>query len=165
MRNLTRALGAVALLLLAPALAFSANGDTLNIGGSVPLVLTLVVTPDANADNLVLHAPAATPTVTIATIDVSTNNTAGWELWVFSTTGEALGSSTLRSADDEDIAYTVTYPGGATGAAIIAGGLMLKEDPLNGSEAASALQITYAQAEDHDAGYYSDQLTLVLRAK
>lgn len=167
MRILVRALGVATLLLLVPALAFSANGDTLNIGGSVPLVLTLVVTADADADNLTLHAPAATPTVTIATIDVSTNNTAGWELWVFSATGEALGSSTLRSADNENISYTVSFnsTGGVTTTPITAGGLMLKEDLANGTETGSELQITYPQAENYDAGYYSDQLTVVLRAK
>lgn len=166
MRHFAKILGAAALLLLVPTLAFSANGDTLNIGGSVPLVLTLFVTPDANADNLTLVG-AATPTVDIATIDVTTNNTAGWELYAYSETAEASGSSVLENADADTIAYTVTFnsPSGATAVPITAGGLLLKEDATNGAEAGSALQITYAQGANYPAGYYSDQLTLVLRAK
>ena len=169
MKGMLRIMAVVAVLLLAPALAFGANGDTINIGGSVPLVLSLTVTPDANADNLTLHAPAAAATAPIATIDVTTNNTGGWELYAYSATADAGASSILENADGDDIGYTVTFTSdggaGVSDTAIPNGGLMLTEYATNETEAASPLVINYAQAQNYPAGYYSDQLTIVLRAK
>lgn len=169
MKGMLRIMAVVAVLFLAPALAFGANGDTINIGGSVPLVLSLTVTPDANADNLTLHAPAAAATATIATIDVTTNNTGGWELYAYSATADAGTSSILENADGDDIGYTVTFTSdggaGVTDTAIPSGGQLLTEYATNQTEATSPLVINYAQAENYPAGYYSDQLTIVLRAK
>ncbi|MBU8913877.1 MAG: hypothetical protein KOO61_07630, partial [Spirochaetales bacterium] len=86
MRKQLRALAIIAGLILVSGAAFAANGDTLNIGGQVPLILTLTVTADAAADNLTLVTAGVDAPVTaaIATINISTNNTGGWELWVFS---------------------------------------------------------------------------------
>lgn len=169
MKGMLRTMAVVAVLFLAPALAFGANGDTINIGGSVPLVLSLTLTPDPNADNLTLHAPAAPATATIATIDVTTNNTGGWELYAYSATADAGTTSVLENADGNEIGYTVTFTsdGGAnlTDTAIPNGGQMLTEYATNETEAASPLVINYPQAQNYSAGYYSDQLTIVLRAK
>lgn len=165
MNGITRIILGAALLLLVPALAFSANGDTLNIGGQVPLVLNLTVTPDADADNLTLLG-STTPTVDIALIDVSTNNTAGWELHLFSANATGTGTF-LENADGDQITYTVTFnsTGGATTADVLDTGLLLKDDGANGEEIDTPLQITYTQEPDLAAGYYSDQLSIVLRAK
>lgn len=169
MKRMLRIMAVVAVLFLAPALAFGANGDTINIGGSVPLVLSLTVTPDADADNLTLHAPAANTTVSIATIDVTTNNTGGWELYAYSATADAGTASVLANADGDDIGYSVTFTSdggaGVTDTAIPNGGQLLAEYASNETEVDSPLEITYAQAENYEAGYYSDQLTIVLRAK
>lgn len=169
MKGMLRTMAVAAVLFLAPALAFGANGDTINIGGSVPLVLSLTVTPDANADNLTLHAPAANTTAGIATIDVSTNNTGGWELYAYSATADAGTTSVLENSDGDTIGYTVTFTSdggaGVTDTAIGTGGLLLAEYTTNETEVGSPLEILYPQAENYPAGYYSDQLTIVLRAK
>lgn len=168
MRGIFRTIAVIGVLFLAPAIAFGANGDTLNIGGIVPLVLTLTVTPDTNADNLTLHAdPGDTPTVEIARIDVSTNNSAGWELYAYSANAEAGTTSVLMNADTDEIGYDVTFDSldAEAGGPILTGGLLLKQVTDRTPETDSPLQITYAQAPDHPAGYFSDQLTIVLRAK
>lgn len=167
MKASSRALTALLLLVL-PIAAFAANGDTINIGGQVPLLLNLTVTADVDADNLPLTTTGADTPVTeaIATIDVATNNTAGWELWVFS--ANAVGVSTsLINADLDPIAYTITYSGasGVTAANIPAVGLKVGEDAANADQTAETLSVNYTQSAGHPAGYYSDQLSIVLRAK
>lgn len=165
----TRILGIAAALLFVTGLAFAANGDTLNIGGQVPLVLTLTVTADAAADNLTLTTGGANTGVTaaIATIDVTTNNSAGWELWVFSSNADATDTGMIN-ADGNEIGYTISYAGAGgslTPANITSSGLMVGEDTSNSTQSGQALSVTYTQSASHPAGYYSDQLSIVLRAK
>lgn len=168
MRNVGRALVIGAVLILVAGAAFAANGDTLNIGGQVPLTLTLTVTADAAADNLTLITAGADTAVTaaIATIDISTNNTAGWELWVFSANSDATNTG-LVNADSDKIGYTISYAGtgGVTTTDITSSGLKVGEDAANGTQTTQALSVTYTQSASHAAGYYSDQLSIVLRAK
>lgn len=164
----TRILGIAAALLLVTGLAFAANGDTLNIGGQVPLVLTLTVTADAAADNLTLTTGGldTSETAAIATIGITTNNSAGWELWVFSSNADATNTG-LINADGNRIGYTITYAGlgGVTTTDITSSGLRVGEDAANGTQSGQALSVTYTQSGSHPAGYYSDQLSIVLRAK
>jgi hypothetical protein len=168
MRTLKMVAVAGALLLIAGA-AFAANGDTINIGGQVPLTLTLVVdTTGLNSDNLTLTnaGPAADVKVTIATLDISTNNTLGWQLWVFSATANGADSA-MVNADGDRIPYVIEYDGtgGLPAVTIPVAGLMLSDDATNAVETDGPLAITYSQAPDHPAGYYSDQLAIVLRAR
>jgi hypothetical protein len=145
---------------------FAANGDTLNIGGVVPLSLDLTVTADPSADNLPLVGVSGPTTEPIATIDISTNNHLGWELWVFSANAGVAGTS-MNNADGNSIGYTINYQGlGTLGAtALTDSGLKVGEAGTNATETGQVLEITYNQEPDHPAGYYSDQLTVVLRAK
>ena len=149
-------------LLLIAATAFAANGETINIGGTVPLILDLTVTPDTAADNLPLTASDAATTEDLATIDISTNNTAGWELWVFSTNG-----ATIDNSDGDTIGYTLTYAGsgGASNTAPSTAGVKFGEAAAATTDTAQLMSITYNQSTSYPAGYYSDQLTIVLRAK
>ena len=151
-------------LILVAATAFASNGETINIGGTVPLILNLTVTPDTAADNLTLTTTGAdtSTTVALASIDVSTNNTSGWELWVFSTNG-----ATLDNSDGDSIGYTLTYAGtgGVATTAPTTGGVMFGEANAATADSGQAMNITYTQSANHPAGYYSDQLTIVLRAK
>jgi hypothetical protein len=167
MPRIVRMLAMAAMLTLVSGALFAANGDTINIGGQVPLSLDLTVTPDTAADNLTLTAAATTATTaTIATIDIATNNTAGWELWVFSNNAGA-ASTTLTNADGDTIGYKVTYggAGGVTDTDITNVGLKVGEDASNTSQTGQLLQVNYSQEPDYPAGYYSDQLSIVLRAK
>jgi hypothetical protein len=159
---------AVMVLFLAAATAFAANGDTINIGGVVPLSLTLEVTVDADVDNLLLTATDLPATKDVASIVITTNNTSGWELIIYSANG-----ANLLNADGDDIPYTLTYAGvgGVATTAPTTGGLLFGEEsgtsasPATGDPAGD-LNITYVQSTSgYAAGYYSDQLTLVLRAK
>ena len=164
MKKQLRLLSIVAALLLVAGVAFAANGDSINIGGQVPLILDLTVVPDAAADNLTLVGAAATVNPTIATITIATNNTLGWELWVFST--DLDGTSSLINADGDQIDYTISYAGAGTQptATIPAIGLQVgAEGDATGDTA--ALSITYDLATTYPAGYYSDSLTIVLRAQ
>jgi len=167
MQSILRTILVAAFVLLVPVLAFSQNGDTLNIGGSVPLVLTLTVTPDPDADNLTLVGSTAGNVEQVATVSVSTNNTAGWELYAWSSNVEsgAAATSALVNADGDPIGYQVTYTGGEATAAIGSGGMLLKEVLTNTPEVDVPLSIVYDQSLAFPAGYYSDQLTIVLRAK
>lgn len=149
---------------------YGATGDTLTIGGSVPLILELTVTPDPNADDLTLVGAAGPATATIATIGIITNSSAGWELWVQSTNATTYAS--LINADGDEIPYTLEYSSTAgTGATVNAGtditsdGILLGEDTTVSTVEAGDLDITYAQAPDYPAGYYSDLLTITIRAK
>lgn len=163
-----RMLALAAALLLVATTGFAANGDTINIGGQVPLSLELTVTADTNADNLTLITAGADTSVTaaIATIDITTNNTAGWELWVFSSNADGTDTG-LLNADGDEIVYTITYAGtgGVTATDITSSGLKVGEDAANGTQSAQALSVNYTQSASHAAGYYSDQLSIVLRAK
>jgi len=153
-------------LFLAASTAFAANGETINIGGSVPLVLDLTVTPLAVADNLDLDAGDVVGfNVPIANISIATNNTAGWELWIFS-----VNSGTLNNSEPtpDTIGYTLSYAGTggvATTAPTTAGLLFGQSSPPTVDDTTEELSITYNQSTTYAAGYYSDQLTLVLRAK
>ncbi len=163
MRTMIRII-AVAALLFAAAGAFAQNGDTLNIGGQVPLTLTLTVAADADADNLILLG-AGSVNAPIAEIGISTNNTDGWELWVFS--ANAAGATTaLINADGDPIPYTITYggAGGVTAEDLDDDGVKVGESATNDAQVAQVLSIDYLQSA-HPAGYYSDQLAIVLRAK
>ena len=158
------------LVVVVAAFGFASNGDTINIGGMVPLILQLTVNPDPLADNLPMVAAVAAPTTErIAGIEIVTNNTAGWELWVFPENIVGAAGSELINADADAIAYSISYTGTGGGAMGLDGnGLMLGEaGPLDGTEPAEAgdLEITYEQSDSHPAGYYSDQLAIVLRAK
>ena len=168
MRGILRLSILVLVLVAGAGLAFGANGDTLNIGGQVPLTLSLTVTADANADNLTLITGGAdtSTTAAIATIDITTNNTAGWELWVFSANSDATDTGIIN-ADGDEIVYDVTYAGagGVTNGDITTSGLKVGEDASNATQTAQPLSITYTQSANHAAGYYSDQLSIVLRAK
>jgi len=149
---------------------YGATGDTLTIGGSVPLILEITVTPDPNSDDLTLVGAAAPTTATIATIGIITNSSAGWELWVQSTNATTYAS--LINADGDEIPYTLAYgstngTGGTVndGTAITSDGIMLGEDSTVSTIEEGNLDITYDQAPDYPAGYYSDLLTITIRAK
>lgn len=167
MRTMIR-VAAVAALLLAATGAFASNGDTLNIGGQVPLTLTLTVTADANADNLTLLAGGVDENVNaaIAAIDITTNNTAGWELWVFSANADGVNAG-IENADGDRITYTITYAGagGVATSDLTSAGLAVGESAVNDDQVGQILSIDYLQSDAHKAGYYSDQLAIVLRAK
>ncbi|MFW5686493.1 MAG: hypothetical protein ACOC0O_07565 [Spirochaetota bacterium] len=149
------------MLLFVPALAFASNGDTLNIGGQVPLVLDLTVTPVGNYDDLPLSG-SVTVNQTIATVEVHTNNKLGWELWIYG--ANSVGAqSFLESADGDTLEYTLTF--GATTSGVDAGGRKFGEDTADIVAPGTDLEINYTQLPDLKAGYYSDQLSIVLRAK
>lgn len=164
------------ILLMSLTPVFAATGDTLIIGGAVPLILTLVVTPDAGADDLTLRAAAATVTPTVGTVEIEANNSAGWELWVHSTNADATNAMMLN-ADGDPIAYLIEYDktlgqgtGVATnvGAELTSAGLKIGEDTAitaEGTPEQGALVLTYDTAFTYPAGYYSDLLTITLRAK
>ncbi|TVQ23802.1 MAG: hypothetical protein EA383_13325 [Spirochaetaceae bacterium] len=152
----------VALLVLtATPLVAQNNGQTLNIGGLVPLQLTIAVTPDVDAQNLDLEG-LATLTPAIATFEVRTNNTAGWSLWVFS-----VNESLLVNSTGDDISYQIAVDDGVVVpayATIPAVGVELWDED-DAADFDATLRIEYTQTETFPAGYYSDQLALVLRAK
>jgi hypothetical protein len=155
----------VLVLFLVAGTAFASNGDTINIGGSVPLILTLTVAPTAVADNLPLTKTGADAASTqiLSTISVVTNNTAGWELWVFSA-----NDGTMDNADTDSLAYTLTYAGTGGVGPVAPATAGVKYGELAGASTGDTgenLSITYTQSATHPAGYYSDQLTIVLRAK
>lgn len=165
-----RLLSVLVLLVVVATLGFASNGDTINIGGYVTLKLDLTVLADAEADNLQLETTDALPVEvnpTIAQITISTNNTAGWELWVFAVNADG-ASTAMINADADEIPYTISYAGaaGVSEEDIPAVGLRVGEriDESTG-EGPVALSITYDQRNDYPAGYYSDQLAIVLRAK
>ena len=164
-----RLISMLVLVVVVAAFGFASNGDTINIGGMVPLILQLTVDPDPDADNLPMVAAAGPTTERIAGIEIVTNNTAGWELWVFPVNIVGAAGSELINADGDAIAYSILYTGtGGGGMGLDGDGLMLGEaGPLDGTEDPEAgdLQITYEQSNAHRAGYYSDQLAIVLRAK
>lgn len=152
----------VLVLLLVASTAFAASGETIIIGGAVPLELNLTVTPTADADNLVLVGTTSPNTVAIASIAITTNNTAGWDLIIISE-----NDATLTNADSDDIAYTLLYAGiGAPVATAPTSGAGVKYgEEADASGDTADLSIIYAQSTTHPAGYYSDQLSIVLRAK
>ena len=167
-----RLLFVLVLLVVVATLGFASNGDTINIGGLVPLRLELTVVVDGSEVNLDLTGGTVAFSPTIAEITISTNNTAGWELWVFATNaGTTLTTATstaLINADGDEIPYTISYAGtaGADKQDIIAAGLRVGERVGAATgEGPVALSITYDQRNDYPAGYYSDQLAIVLRAK
>ena len=161
----------IAFLFLMP--LYASNGDTLNIGGVVPLILNLTVTPDANSDNLDLvdSAGPTSVTPTIAGLVIETNNSAGWELWVYSNNADG-GSCALINDDGDEFAYTLNYTGtgGGAAAAVTATtgtkfGEATSSDTTARYDDTGNLVINYSQQADKPAGYYTDQLTIVLRAK
>ncbi len=171
MKAILRYVLILSLLAVTSGIAFAANGDTLNIGGQVPLTLDLTVTADASADNLTLVGTTSGFNPTIAAISITTNNNAGWELWVFSTNADGSGTSMNNGdATPSEIAYTIEYSGtgGGASAAITTAGLKVGENTATAPVATPEtgdLSITYDQSQTYPAGYYSDQLTIVLRAK
>ncbi len=159
----------VLLVLTAMPLVAQNNGQTLNIGGFVPLQLDLGLTPDAVAQNLPLVGATAGFTQAIAALTIDTNNTAGWELWVFSE-----NAADLINSDGDAISYTIRFTGSggvATPVTIPATvGLQVGEateavDPGANLSDSGDLIIQYNQSDSFRAGYYSDQLAVVLRAR
>ena len=157
---------AVMVLLLVAGTVFAANGETINIGGTVPLILTLTVSPEATADNLPLTTTGADASTTedLADITIATNNTSGWELWIFSVNGGTLNNS---EPTPDTIGYTLTYAGtnGVATTAPLTAGVRFGQNTAATGDSAQSLDIVYNQSATYPAGYYSDQLTLVLRAK
>ena len=161
------------LLLMMP--LFATNGDVLNIGGIVPLILNLTVAPSANSDNLTLVGDPATPvTATIAGLTIETNNSAGWELWVYSNNADG-GSCALINDDADEFSYVLDYTGSSgtlseDDVAVAASTGTMYGEAESGAGAlryddTGNLEITYTPQLDNPAGYYTDQLTIVLRAK
>ncbi len=168
MKKLVIVLSAVFMMLP----VFASNGDTLNIGGVVPLILDLTVDPTGtNYDNLDLvdAGGAAVTGEVLAAITIATNNTAGWTLIVTSANSDA-GNPGLRNDDNDPVAYQIAYTGaGGVAAAAIPATVGLTVGDSNAGATAyddtGDLTIDYTQGADYPAGYYSDQLTIVLRAK
>jgi len=163
-RNLLKKSIILLVLILLAGTAFASSGDTINIGGVVPLILDLTVAPTAISDNLTLAGAATITALNIADITVTTNNSAGWELWIYSE-----NDSNLLNADGDNVVYTLTYSG-ATGAlpdgtdSPLSTGVQFGEEGDASGDIAE-LGINYTQTTGFPAGYYADQLTLVLRAK
>ena len=160
-------------LLLSLNVISAASGDSMTIGGVVPLILNLTMTQDPGADDLDLDSATGPVTgITIASITVDTNSSAGWELVVMSENG-----GTLKNAvpTDTPISYTCTYVQGASGSSTSTGaqglttaGVILTQDTARttaGTPEPGTLQIAYNQSTTYPAGYYSDLLTVTLRAK
>ncbi len=161
-----RLVSVLVLVVVVATFGFASNGDTINIGGYVTLKLDLTVAPDPGAVNLTLEGTTVDFNPLIAQITISTNNTAGWELWVFAANA-AGGGTALTNADGDPIPYTITYAGtgGVGPVAIPDTGVMVGENTAADGDALQELSVTYTQQEDFPAGYYSDQLAIVLRAK
>lgn len=156
-------------LLLVAATAFAASGETIIIGGAVPLSLILTVDTSAYThDNLDLSsATVANHNEPIADITITTNNTAGWELIAVSENHGITGATEMSNADGDDIAYTMTYAGtgGVTAAPTGTGVIIGENGASSAGDAGAELSITYNQSTTYPAGYYSDQVELILRAK
>lgn len=158
-----------AVLMLSAAFAFGQTSETLNIGGTVPLVLTLDVTQDETSQELALFGTTADVVADIAEISVDSNNHTGWTLTLTSANAGA-AETNLASPNGVTVPYQVIYDGGAATALTNAG---LEIDASATDTAPSVgrdvdgkvLQITYDQSNDLTAGYYSDQLTLTLRTQ
>lgn len=165
---------AIATLMVLAALPLAAqdNGQTLNIGGLVPLQLTLTLVPDDRAQDLPLVGTTVDNAQIIAGVTIDTNNTAGWDLWVYSVNG-----SKLINNDADEIDYTIAYSGtgavataaipagsAANGTGLLVGSADDTDAPANTADTGN-LTITYTQTETFPAGYYSDQIAVVLRAK
>ena len=154
----------VMVLILVAGTTFAASGETIIIGGAVPLILDLAVVTTADTDNLDLSSTTdgVDQSVVIANITITTNNTAGWDLIAISE-----NDAVMTNADGDDISYSLTYGGaGTTGAATpnsTTGILLGEEADLSGDVA--ALSINYQRDTGYPAGYYSDQVALILRAK
>lgn len=158
-------------LLVGMALLFAATGDTLTIGGAVPLTLDLVLTAAAGSDNLTLHAVAAAVTPTVGSVTIVTNSSAGWELWVQSTNADGTNAM-LTNADGDSIDYTIGYTRTAgtgtsqnVGAELTNAGLLIADDTTVSTVEEGDLVLSFNTAENYPAGYYSDLLTVTIRAK
>jgi len=157
---------AAVFLLAGVGAVFAASGDTLTIGGSVPLTLDLTVTPSGDQDNITLEGAGIGETWTVASIVIDTNASAGWELWVFAANTD--GSDTyLTNADGDQIIYTIAYDGtgGGASASVPTAGVKVGEEGAPNSAETGDLIVTYDQSNAYAAGYYSDLLTITLRAK
>ncbi|MDC7218737.1 MAG: hypothetical protein PQJ59_02290 [Spirochaetales bacterium] len=161
----------LAVLLVLP--VFASNGDTINIGGVVPLILDLDVDTSAyEFDNLTLVGAAASTTVGLADITISTNNSAGWDLYIYSSNVSGGGNCALINDDLDEVSYTLEFSstlsaGVGTGASAItdASGTQFGTTTTDTDVTDGLLEITYSTSNDYPAGYYSDQLTVVLRAR
>ncbi len=164
--NLLKKLIIFLVLILVAGTAFAANGDTLNIGGTVPLVLSLTVTAESGIDNLALNtADANDHTENLASIVIASNASAGWDLYIYSA-----NDGVMTNADGDTIAYTLLYasPDSTTLGTDVApstAGVSYAEETNTTGDASGDLDMIYNQSTAYAAGYYSDQLTLVLRAK
>ncbi|MBI9101559.1 MAG: hypothetical protein JEY99_04020 [Spirochaetales bacterium] len=165
------------LLLLTIVLIFSigtvtaASGDSMTIGGVVPLVLDLTLVQAGTADDLTLKTGVDTEDVVIATTTIATNSSAGWTLVVMSENG-----SNLINEETDSIAYTMSYAttsGGvsttvATDALLLSTGTDIADSDARTGESTpevANLTISYPRSLTYAAGYYSDLLTITLRAK
>lgn len=156
----------VLVLILVATTSFAASGETLNIGGSVPLVMDITVSTTGNEILLELSDVLATVSdLQIATIDIESNAMAGWDLVISSANG-----GKLLNPEDQEITYSLAYTATAGSATPV----VVAAPTVDGDSYASnvdqadntgTLGITYDKDPDYPAGYYSDQLTLVLRAK
>lgn len=153
-------------------MVFGGSGDSMSIGGVVPLVLELTLDPTSyNADDLDLDsADTLDVTATIADITIDTNSSAGWDLVVMSA-----NDSSLINQETDAIAYTAVYVRGVTGTStaaaaqsLTAAGVVLTSDGDRtpaGTGEVGVINIVYDQSTTYAAGYYSDLLTVTLRAK
>ena len=165
MRNFLIKSLTVLVLFLVAGTVFASNGETLNIGGTVPLTLTLNVTKEADLDKLALNTSNSVTIVDVASITVASNASAGWELYIYSANG-----GKMLNADADEIAYTLTYATTESTAAAAdttptTAGVVFASETDTSGDTTGDLNIKYTQSTAYPAGYYSDQLTMVLRAQ
>ena len=177
-------IGAIVALLVLTAMPVVAQhtGQTLTIGGLVPLRLDLTLTPAAAAQDLPLEGPVPAEGVTVADLTISTNNSAGWDLFAYSVNGSRLLNSAAggnRDSVDNFIDYQVafwfdgelaadqpllTIPVGQGDGGLAR--LIARSNDSNDIVAAvGTLRVDFTPSTDFRAGYYSDQLAVVLRAR
>ena len=158
------AIAIVALLVLTAMPLVAQNGQTLNIGGLVPLILDLTITPDGIAQDLPLVGNNDDEVVVVADITISTNNSTGFELLAISQNGLL-----LINANADEIGYDIAFvPEGNTPTfgVIDANDVIFSEtDPTLDTPITGTIQVQFDQSENHPAGYYSDQIALVLRTQ
>jgi hypothetical protein len=115
-------------------------------------------------DKLSLNTSNSSTTVDVAAIEITSNASAGWELYIYSA-----NDGKMINADNDEIDYTLTYAtveatGNAAATPLSAGVVFASEADTSG-DSVGDLNITYTQSTGYPAGYYSDQLTMVLRAQ
>lgn len=165
MKNLLKKLIIILILALVATTAFAANGETFNIGGTVPLTLSLDITLAADLDKLDLNTNNSATSVNISTaLTIESNASAGWQLYAYSA-----NDGSMLNSDSDAFPYTLTYTTtGATGSADVtplSTGVVIANEGDQSGDTTGVLSMDYTQSTSAPAGYYSDQLTLVLRAQ